>query len=495
MDTIIKKNEWLFMLSCLGLGILAEISFFHARIGVSYLVFLTGFYLVVFVRFRRGFNHRRIGLLIMGCIWLLAASYLLYDNGLFYLLNIVVIPFLVLFHVVLITSPGSLKWGKPIFLLRMAAKIGQGVAYSTRFCNRLFNQLFRNMNKSTSQTVKRVMLGFLIGIPLIGVITGLLMSADAVFKDIVLHLPKFIFDLNLELIFRTVAALIFTFLFFGILQVLRNTRRLPIQMKRDLENGKSAISWNGVTAVTILVLLNAVYALFAVIQFTYFFGDGLQAGYSYAEYARRGFFELVLVTLINWTILICCLKLVREQGAKLKLVLKLMYSLLIIVSGVMLVSAYQRLSMYEAAYGFTMDRILAHAFMIFLIVVFTYTFIRVWLERLALLHFYLIAGLMFYTALNVMHIEQIIVNENLERFEESGKIDIHYLNSLSYTGVEGLIELYKMDPDYPELERMLYFRQQTMKNNPLDDWQSFNFTKREIRERLLELELDKYGGA
>ncbi|WP_164668856.1 DUF4153 domain-containing protein [Virgibacillus doumboii] len=493
MDTVIKRNEWLFILSCLGLGILAEISFFHARIGVSYLICLTGFYLVVFVRFRQGFNHRRIGLLVMGCIWLLAASYLLYDNALFYLLNIVVIPFLVLFHVVLITSSGNLKWGKPVFLVRVAAKIGQGVVYSTRFCNRLFNQVFQNMDKSTSQTVKRVLLGILLGLPLLGLITILLMSADAVFQEIVLSLPQYIFELNLEVIFRAATMLVFAFLFFGFLQVLRGNRRIPAQEKID--EVKATISWNGITTVTILILLNAVYALFTIIQFTYFFSDGLQEGFTYAEYARRGFFELVIVTLINWTILICCLKLVSEQGARLKLVLKLMYSLLVFVSGVMLVSAYQRLSMYEAAYGFTMDRILAHAFMIFLIVIFTYTFIRVWLERLALLHFYLITGLVFYTALNVMHIEQIIVDENLERFEETGKIDIHYLNSLSYTGVEGLIELYKMDPDYPELERMLYFRQQMMKNNPLDDWQSFNFTKQEVREQLLGLELDKYGGA
>lgn len=493
MKTVIKKNEWLFMLSCLGLGILAEISFFHARIGVSYLVFLTGFYLVVFVRFRLGFNHRRIGLLIMGCIWLLAASYLLYDNAFFYLLNIVVIPFLVLFHVVLITSPGNLKWGKPAFLVRMVAKIGWGAAYSIQFCNRLFNQVFQNTDESTSQTVKRVMLGILIGVPLLGVITALLMSADAVFKDIVLRLPQFMVNLDFEGIFRIVAVLIFTFLFFGILQVLRVTGRTTIQGK--LEKYKHAISWNGITAMTILVLLNAVYILFTVIQFTYFFGEGLQEGLTYAEYARRGFFELIMVTLINWTILIFCLKLVREQGVRIDLALKLMYSLLIVVSGVMLVSAYQRLSIYEAAYGFTMDRILAHAFMIFLIVIFAYTLIRVWLERLALLHFYLIAGLVFYTALNVVHIEQIIVDENMKRFEEIGKIDVQYLSSLSYTGVEGLIELYNVDPDYPELEHMLYLSQQKMKNNPLDDWQSFNFTKREVRERLTSLELDKYEGA
>jgi len=372
----------------------------------------------------------------------------------------------------------------------MVAKILQGIAYSSQFIGRVFKLVFRNMKESTSQTVKRVLIGLLIGLPLLGIITSLLMSADAVFEELVQRLPQFIFELNLEGVLRTVAVLIFTALFFGILQVLRINRQTPIQEKNDEVNG--AISWNGVTAVTILVLLNAVYALFTAIQFTYFFSDGLQEGYTYAEYARRGFFELIIVTLINWTILICCLKLVRDQGTKMKLVLKLMNSLLVIFSGVMLVSAYQRLSMYEAAYGFTMERILAHAFMIFLIVIFAYTLIRVWRERLALMHFYLIAGLLFYTALNVMHIEQIIVDENLERYEKTGKIDIDYLNALSYTGAGGLIDLYTMNPDYPELEHMLYDSQQRMRDEPLNDWQSFNFTKQKIRERLLGLDLEKY---
>jgi hypothetical protein len=170
--------------------------------------------------------------------------------------------------------------------------------------------------------------------------------------------------------------------------------------------------------------------------------------------------------------------------------LKVLYSLLIIVSSIMLTSAYLRLSLYEAAYGFTLDRILAHTFMLFLIVIFAYTLIRVWLERISLLHFYWIAGLIFYTGLNAMNLEEIIVENNLERYEETGKIDIYYLNYLSYTGIDGLITLYEEDPDYPELKEILQSRKEMIANLELDSWQSFNFKKQQVVERLQELELN-----
>ncbi|MFD1037775.1 DUF4153 domain-containing protein [Virgibacillus byunsanensis] len=486
MDLYVKQKDWLFLLVCFGLGILAEISFFHGSIGLSYPVFIAGFYMVLFLRYRLSFTHRRIGLLIMVVIWLLAGSYLFYDSILLHNLNLLIIPVLVFIHMVLITSPNNWSWAAPEFLTLLITKFNEGLKYSSAFCNAGFKRIFKNMNEQTAQIVKRIFLGLVIGIPLLLVITGLLMSADAVFQDIVLRLPQFIFQFNFqEGLFRFVLIIMFTLLFFGIFQVLHVKSK---QKESYTNKEKSRVSWDGITTATVLVLLNGVYVVFTVIQFRYFFSDSLQNGFTYAEYARRGFFELVIVTLINWTVLTTFLNLVKNPGKRMNLMMKIMYSLLIVVSGVMLTSAFQRLSMYEAAYGFTLDRILAHAFMIFLMVVFAYTLIRVWMERLSLLHFYLIAGLIFYTGLHVIHIEQIIVDENLDRYERTGKIDIHYLNSLSYTGVNGLIKLYQEDPDHPRLQGILQNEKQIAEQSP-STWQSFNFIKQKVTKKLRELDL------
>jgi len=491
LDVQITRRDWLFLLICLGLGILAEISFFHGKIGLSYPVFIAGFYLVLFLKYRHIFEHRRIGLLLMLAIWILAGSFLFFDSMFFYRLNLVIIPWLVFFHIVLITSSNQLLWGKPVFLVILMEKLWVAVQYNYSFFKRAFLKGVINKNKQSLHVIKRIIIGLVIGVPLLLVITFLLMSADAIFQNLLLQLPEFIIQFSyLEELSRVIVVMMLTLLFFGVFQVLQV--KTEIELEHELKRKSTDVNWDGIITITILVLLNTVYVLFTIIQFTYFFNDGLQEGFTYAEYARRGFFELISVTLINWTLLISFLKRVRTSSRSIDLTLKIMYSLLIVVSGVMLVSAYQRLSLYETAYGFTVDRILAHAVMIFLMVIFAYTLIRVWIERLALLHFYLIAGLIFYVALNMVQIEQMVVDNNLERYQETGKIDVVYLNTLSYTGLNGLMELYEMDPEYPDLQGILEDRKRQLDHFEQESWQSFNFAKEKGLERIKGFDLNKF---
>lgn len=484
MDQHIGLKDWLFLCVCLGLGILAEMSFLHGEIGVSYMIFIIGFYIVIFLKFRLSFNHRRIGLLFMVAIWILSGSYLLYDNTFFYSLNLVIIPILVLSHVVLITSPNTFQWDTPKFVLLLIMKLQMGKQYLSLFFNHMFKSLFKGMGEQTTKVVKKVLVGLSIGVPLLFVITGLLMSADEVFQKVILHFPKLIFQINiLEMFFRLSFIVLVGLLLFGIFQILLT----PAKREGHLyAQEKKLIHFDGITAITILILLNGVYLLFVAVQFKYFFSDVLIDGFTYAEYARRGFAELLFVILINWTILMSFLKLVRNDHPKVKVTINILYSLLVAVSGVMLASSYQRLSMYEAAYGFTLGRLLAHAFMIFLMIIFAYTLIRVWIDRLSVTHFYLIMGLIFYTILNVVHVDQMIVNQNIERYKQTGKIDIDYLYSLSSTGLDGLIQLYEIDPEYPELDHMLLRKKEWMKENQMFTWQSFNFTRQKVVNKLSE---------
>lgn len=487
----IRNKDWLFLLACLALAIMAEISFLHGRIGISYLAFISVFYSIVFLRYRLAFNHRRIGLLFMIVIWILSGSFLFYDNDLFHNLNVLVIPVLVFSHLVLITSPNTFKWNTPGFISSLTLKLSEARTYVFAFFNEAFKVIFKNTSKETLEIIKRVLLGLLIGVPLLLFVTGLLMSADAVFENVILRLPHLFLRLNfIEVTFRLLFVLVVTFLFFGVFQVLQ---RKPDKTRLDQLPIKREPGFDSITAITILILINFVYFVFVVIQFKYFFSNGLVAGMTYADYARRGFFELVIILLINWTILIGFLKLVKEDRALPRMMLKVLHSVLIMMSAIMLASAFQRLSLYEAAYGFTLDRLLAHGFMIFLMIIFAYTLIRVWIERISLLHFYLIIGLIFYTVLNVVNLEQIVVDQNIERYEDTGKIDIYYLNSLSYTGWNGLIEFYEIEPDFEGLKDILIERKRLIGNDTSDSWQSFNFAKKTVTDKFNQLDLEEEG--
>lgn len=478
-----SRQEWSFLFVCIGLGILAELSFLHGRVGVSYLVFILGFYLVTFLRFKLSFNHRRIGLLLMSAIWVLSANFLFYDIYFFHSLNTLLIPILVFTHIVLITSPSTFKWGKPKFLSLLIVKYQEGISYVLKFVNTKLKAMFKHKSKETVQIYTRIFFGLVIGIPILFIISLLLMSADTVFQDVVLRLPNFILNMNLiDWAFRVGFILLAGFMFFGIFQVLKREPSIK-------EQGMQIIRWNDITAITILVMLSIVYLLFVIIQFAYFFSGQLIEGFTYAEYARKGFFELIIVLLINWTILISFLKFVSPSTKNLKVTLQLLYSVLIAMSGVMLISAYMRLSLYEAAYGFTLSRLLAHAFMIYLMVIFMYTLMRVWLEKIPLLHFYLIVGLIFYTGLNVVNLEQVIIDRNVERYEQTGKIDVYYLHYLSDAGTSRLIELYKQHPHIEDLEELLLAEQEYIRKHSTSSWQSFNFTRQKMMDQLTNLKL------
>jgi hypothetical protein len=91
--------------------------------------------------------------------------------------------------------------------------------------------------------------------------------------------------------------------------------------------------------------------------------------------------------------------------------------------------------------------------------------------------------------MNVINVEQIIVTKNIERYEQSGKIDLHYLNSLTHTGILGLIELYEKNPQLPGLKNVLLERKNeaNLSNN---SWQSYNLKRVQANKELRKLHLE-----
>jgi hypothetical protein len=486
MELKIGKSDWIFLLLCMVLGIVAEEAFFRAEIGISYLVFLITLYGVFFYRFRSfTFSHQRFGYLIIICIWLLAAGYFINDNIFFYALNIMVIPALVFFHLVLVTSQKNTRWNKPAFITYLFSKLGGVIKYNFIFASLMGKFFKQGMDENKFQVWRKITIGILISVPVLFVVLGLLMSADTQFEKIMGGIPQWFQLIDAEVVFRIMTVLFFTFAFFGLMQVL-----LRKQINVIVQDGdKQPFKMDGIITITVLVLINAVYVLFTIVQFKYFFSGTLQGDFTYAEYARKGFFELLFVTLINLTITIFVLTFVDRASGSLKRFTQFMLTTLVISSGVLLSSAFMRLSMYEDAYGFTFIRVMAHSFMIFLVVIFMYTFVKIWIEKLSLFHFYFISFILYYSVMNVINVEQIIVTKNIERYEQSGKIDLHYLNSLSHTGILGLIDLYEENPQLPGLKNILLERKSEAHLNNVP-WQSYNLKRTQANDELRKLHLE-----
>ena len=486
MTLKLEKGDGVFFLVCLALGILAERSFLHGLIGLSYPVFITAFYAVFFWRYRSfTFTNKKLGLLMVASIWLLSTSFFLHSNMILYMLNFLVIPVMVLIQLVLVTYPLHNQWHRWPFIQKLFLTVGAALAYVYRFLIHVAKFSVRGLEENKSATIRKVLIGVGISLPLLFVIVNLLVSADQQFGNLLGAFPRWLLGLKIEeQVLRTIAVTIYTLAIFGLLQVLRTKQQVPAEDPKPT----GRISWDSVISLTVLTLLNIVYLLFVAVQFQYFFSETLKAGFTYAEFARRGFFELLFVTMLNLLIISTIVSYVDKTSKFLTLAIRSLLSLLVTFSGVMLYSAFLRLLMYEEAYGFTFARVLAHSFMVFLLVILCYSLMRIWMERLSLVRFYIISAIIFYTVINTIQLDEYVVDRNLERYSETGKIDIHYLNSLSYEGVEGLVELYKLNPGHPGLSELLLQRKREFMASE-ERWNSINMSRRSAEKAIMDLRI------
>ena len=193
-------------------------------------------------------------------------------------------------------------------------------------------------------------------------------SADLVFGQ---RLEEFIELFNLEnlpeYIFRFVYILMGAYALAGVfLHAAQQSKE-----ERLVGEGKPVVpSFLGFTeAAIVLGSVAALFAAFVFIQFQYFFGGQTNIqidGYTFSEYARRGFGELVTVAIFSLLLILSASGVTRRETEMQRRVFSGLGVGIVGLVLVMLVSAFQRLVLYETAYGFSRLRAYTHIFMIWL---------------------------------------------------------------------------------------------------------------------------------
>ncbi|MGG2197024.1 DUF4153 domain-containing protein [Paenibacillus validus] len=516
-----RFNEKKLLLASLGCGVVHHYLFYDRSWGVSVPVFVLGFYLLFYTMAQGHIGRKKDpSLLLLLPVGLLALTYALYTNMLFAVLNALAIPFLVVLHTTWLTSRGGKA---PIWVRMLEQVFVQTLLYAPRPFAVLFGWMSVRMKAGRSRTLMKVLLGLLLSVPLLAAVVGLLASADTMFDRSLARLPNLFEDVELgRTLFRALwigAITVGVFAYVaGLLQpkLWSSARPASPYMPKTASVPSANVEWgvlasdgavsqatapsaapsdlrlDPTVASTVLIALNAVYLLFAFVQFSYFFGGGggagaaaLPEGVTYAFYARQGFAELVVVTLINLTVLITFLYGVRRPGPLAWTLLRTLLALLVGCTGIMLSSAYLRLSMYEEAYGYTVTRLLVHAFMIFLLVLFVLALVKLWREKLPLLRYYGITALAAYVLINYMGIDAMIAQNNIKRYENSGVIDVGYLGGLSFEAVPHLVDLRKNHPELDAVEGVLHnFTYRLERQEGSASWTEFNVSKRRASQML-----------
>jgi hypothetical protein len=229
-----------------------------------------------------------------------------------------------------------------------------------------------------------------------------------------------------------------------------------------------------------LGLLNALFLAFVLVQLRYLFGGAdlveVTPGLSYAEYARRGFFELVAVAALVVPLLLLADWTVHREHAAGKWIFRGMAYGTVLLLFAILASALQRMRLYRDTYGLTEDRLLATWFMGWI------AFVLAWLavtvlhgrrQRFAIGAF--ASGLVVLLGLNAVNPHVTIARVNAERSAAGAPYDAAHAGTLSGDAVPTLLAALDALPAAESCRLADHLLKRWVEQERRGDWRTFNY--------------------
>jgi hypothetical protein len=350
--------------------------------------------------------------------------------------------------------------------------------------------------------------GLVIALPVLVVFGVLFSAADAAFERLMGNLLGWQIDLG-ELPLRTSVAFLVAWAAAGLLTVAAGaiadlaprSPGPPVAVDPGTPGTGSspapAVRLGATEAATILIAVDVLFAVFVVIQFAYLFGglDTLAAtGLPYAQYARRGFFELVAVAILAGGLL------ATVQAVAVRRTPMLVGAGLALagLTAVVLGSALLRLRIYQDAYGWTELRFYVLATIVWLAIGIAITIFLLARDRLRwLLHGLTIAAVAVLLAANVVGPSRLIAVQNVARLLDPSLVppdgrrglDVGYAEQLGDDAVPTLVVALPAlsGLDRRELLAELVRRRAALATPEAVGWPSWNLGRSLARDSLSDL--------
>jgi len=363
--------------------------------------------------------------------------------------------------------------------------------------------LGRGWRERTPTWAGPVARGLFLAIPILIVFVALFSSADPIFSSIAANLFGWQIDLG-ELPIRIAVAFFVAWAVAGLFGVAVGAADLdwPPRAPQMRSLGAAAVEplplapRLGVTeALTVLVAVDLLFAVFVSLQVAYLFGglDTLAAGgITYSNYARRGFFELVAVTCLAGT-LVAGLHAIVAQRTRAFVAAAIG---LAVLTFVILGSAAFRMRLYQEAYGWTELRFYIYATIGWLAVGIVAAIVLLARDRMRwLVHAMTIAAIGVLLAVNVVGPQRHVAEQNVARLLDptlvppDGRtgLDIYYAQMLE--GVDAVPALVTALPalnpsDRAALMSDLEHRWELLRDAEVTAWPAWNLARQQAREAL-----------
>lgn len=277
--------------------------------------------------------------------------------------------------------------------------------------------------------------GALLALPLLLVFGALFIAADPLFERYTRSITRFITE---DFLGRVFVAALMAWITAGLLRGL-------LAQKSPLELVPQAPALPAAEISIALGAVAALFTLFIAVQARWLFdGAGALAatpGLTAADYARRGFSELVMAAALILPLLLVADSVTQNAATNERRIVRLLSALMVALVLLVMGSALQRMALYTERFGLTEARIFATAFMAWLGVVFAWFVATTLRGRRD--HFAagpVAAGIAAVFVLAVINPDAWIARVNLDRARAGAEVDAPYLARLSADAAPALID-------------------------------------------------------
>ena len=253
------------------------------------------------------------------------------------------------------------------------------------------------------------------------------------------------------------------------------------------------------------------FFLFVIVQFRYFFGGEVNIGvegFTYSEYARSGFSELIAVAFFSLLMILGLGTVTKRESDRQKRIYSGLSVGIVVLVIVILVSAYQRLMLAIDWHGFSRLRLYPRVFLIWVGILFVAVIVLEIMRRER--HFALaamLASLGFAISICALDVDAAIVRHNVYRTIDDKHFNVNYLTTLSTDAVPELAEAWQ-DPTLPVKTHdgvgaalVCYIHSEMYESYSSIDWRGFNFSRwaavnalNKVGPHLQDYRVSKYEG-
>lgn len=272
--------------------------------------------------------------------------------------------------------------------------------------------------------LRSIAIGVAISIPFVIIITILLASADVVFFHLISDMLSFDFELSeqiwnvIKMLFEIGIVFLVCYAFITYNENLKNVKNIDNAAITQSSN------WDAYIAATVNIIICIIYVIFSLIQiFGLFLGwMKLPEGWTYASYARHGFFELVFICCFNIVLVLFTLAYFEHT-----IFLRVVLTAICGCTYIMTVSSAYRMIMYIKSYHLTFLRVFVLWALLMIAIVMAGVIAYIYNIKFMLFRYILIVITVGWLTFSIAHPDYWIASYNIATAEQGEELDVYYL--------------------------------------------------------------------